>query len=460
MSHGCALHKTDKLSRVEQWASISAISSCSAGSAACATPDGGYTVGMHNMVTLQDAVYYPIQAAYKCAGGTPCAYKLLWEYTSPPSSSIEGSSRGSTRMGLHVVPADVLFSTPVTPPTEIGLQHESEHELIERLPSTSWWWWQGLIDLDGSLVQDCLALQRALDSGHGGGGLQVKCKGPAGIWGDDLGGSGGCGWFAGNASGGLVAMVFSSFEVTSPQTFVSVSPISIPVKRVCPPSRDSNSCGNVSVAWRAVGWDAREGVDFLGGSGGWLSWAEGVTSIEYVHLHLKRAVTRARAKEFTVELVPVTQTPISHVPVVPHQKRQTRVRLASCASTSGSGQCAPDLTMIKCGDGRRDLGEECDVGPEGGGGGCTPTCAVQAYWYCYGGTLTHADQCFPMSAALPAQVLFHLVLFLSLHSISHLLFPIVRCCMIEISMNVHHILQHGRPHVTTQRQRPPSPGWI
>ena len=58
----------------------------------------------------------------------------------------------------------------------------------------------------------------------------------------------------------------------------------------------------------------------------------------------------------------------------------------------GQGACAPDTTLLKCGDGSRDLGEECDDGGIDAGDGCSPLCTVEHYWWCYGGSLTSPDR--------------------------------------------------------------------
>ena len=56
-----------------------------------------------------------------------------------------------------------------------------------------------------------------------------------------------------------------------------------------------------------------------------------------------------------------------------------------------------DLTEVMCGNGARDVGEECDDGGRTGGDGCSGHCGIEAYWWCYGGTLSRRDTCFKMN---------------------------------------------------------------
>jgi cysteine-rich repeat protein len=54
--------------------------------------------------------------------------------------------------------------------------------------------------------------------------------------------------------------------------------------------------------------------------------------------------------------------------------------LVSIRSNAGpsAGVCRTDCTMITCGDGRLDAGEQCDDGNPFGGDGCSSSCVVES----------------------------------------------------------------------------------
>ena len=52
-------------------------------------------------------------------------------------------------------------------------------------------------------------------------------------------------------------------------------------------------------------------------------------------------------------------------------------------------QCAQ---VNRCGDGSRDVGEECDDGGVIDADGCSAKCSVEPFFWCFGGTLTRADR--------------------------------------------------------------------
>jgi cysteine-rich repeat protein len=162
----------------------------------------------------------------------------------------------------------------------------------------------------------------------------------------------------------------------------------------------------VEVMWRCVGRSARYGLDFLNSSGV-LRWPAGDSAAKYITIYITRAVARVRAVEMVVEIVHSRAT--RNVVLIPRSKGQTVIRLVRCTgelrtatfngrvnphrgAMGGAGACAPDLVAVKCGDGSRDLWEECDDGGRISGDGCSSACSVEAYWWCFGGTLTRADR--------------------------------------------------------------------
>jgi cysteine-rich repeat protein len=302
----------------------------------------------------------------------------------------------------------------------------------------------GVLDLVATRITDCIELQALVEARRGSGGvgeMRVRCAEAGGENGGrvdsysmtsvraDAGGltaGNACELVRGVNGTGVVAMVLASVEVTAPLTFVSKYPIRLAVTRHCPlsggPEEGSGQgaggvpsgvgCGAVAVTWRTVGGDARKGIDFEEAEGV-VRWAEGDTSERHVTVFVHRAAARARVRRFDVELLPA---PDSAPAVLARGKERTHVRLSRCtgenspavfdradphrAGRGGRGACAADLTTVRCGDGVRDIGEACDDGNRAGNDGCSGACQVEAYWWCYGGSLTSTDVCAPMSSQL------------------------------------------------------------
>ena len=212
-----------------------------------------------------------------------------------------------------------------------------------------------------------------------------------------------CDWAGAGGRGIVVSMMLHQAEVTAPQTFRSTYPVSVAVVRHC---FEAGACGDVEVTWRCVGLSARYGSDFVNSSGV-VRWPAGDTATKYITVYVTRAAARVRAVEMAVEIVRSRNTP--DFALIPRNKERTIIRLVRCTgglttttfngrvnphrgAMGGAGACAPDLVAVKCGDGSRDLWEECDDGGRVSGDGCSSACSVEAYWWCFGGTLTRADR--------------------------------------------------------------------
>jgi cysteine-rich repeat protein len=59
----------------------------------------------------------------------------------------------------------------------------------------------------------------------------------------------------------------------------------------------------------------------------------------------------------------------------------------------GGNATHPDVCIVGCGNGRRDVGEECDDGGAFDDDGCSALCIVEPGYTCVGGNETHTDSC-------------------------------------------------------------------